>query len=97
MSDSEHTPEHGIVVYCTPFCGFCHAAKSLLHAKGTDFQEIDIFADPDRRQEMIARSGCKTVPQIFFGQRHIGGYDDLQALADSGELDALLAGLHACT
>lgn len=91
MSDSTHTMKPHIVIYSTPFCGFCTAAKALLNAKGVAFEEIDLFEDPARRQEMIERTGRRTVPQIFIGADHIGGYDDLQALDASGELDALLA------
>lgn len=82
----------GIVVYTTPFCGYCAAAKRLLAAKGAEFTEIDVMFDVERKREMIERSGRRTVPQIFIGDRHIGGYDDLSALDDSGELSQLLAG-----
>ena len=91
MTDSQHAGASGIVVYSSPFCGYCAAAKALLSAKGARFEEIDVVAEPDRRKEMIARSGRRTVPQIFFGTQHIGGFDDLQALDADGELDARLA------
>lgn len=81
-----------IIVYSTPFCGFCSAAKRLLSAKGAHFTEVDVMMDAERRQEMMQRSGRRTVPQIFIDGRHIGGYDDLSALDTSGELDALLRG-----
>jgi glutaredoxin 3 len=81
-----------IIVYTTPFCGYCYAAKRLLSSKGADFTEVNVMLDRDRRAEMIERSsGRRTVPQIFIGDRHIGGYDDLSALDSSGELDELLA------
>lgn len=84
--------EHGrVLVYTTPFCGYCSAAKRLLKAKGAEFTEIDVMFDAERRHEMIERSGRRTVPQIFIGARHIGGFDDLSALEDSGELGDLLA------
>jgi glutaredoxin 3 len=81
-----------IVVYSSPFCGYCAAAKALLTRKGADYTEIDVLAAPDRRREMIARSGGRmTVPQIFVGDTHVGGYDDLAALELQGKLDPLLA------
>jgi glutaredoxin 3 len=80
-----------IVVYTTPFCGYCGAAKRLLTSKGAEFTEIDVMFDAERKREMIERSGRRTVPQIFIGDRHIGGFDDLSALDDNGELDGLLA------
>lgn len=84
-----------IVVYTTPFCGYCGAAKRLLTSKGAEFTEIDVMFDAERKREMIERSGRRTVPQIFIGDRHIGGFDDLSALDDNGELDGLLAGAAA--
>ena len=84
--------EPRIVVYSTPFCGFCAAAKRLLTAKGADYAEIDVMMDPERRQEMLAKSGGRrTVPQIFIDGRHIGGFDELNALDKTGGLDPLLA------
>jgi glutaredoxin 3 len=81
-----------IVVYTTPFCGYCSAAKRLLSSKGAEFTEVDVMMDAERRAEMIQRSsGRRTVPQIFIGERHVGGYDDLSALDSSGELDELLS------
>ncbi|HEX6997031.1 MAG TPA: glutaredoxin 3 [Gammaproteobacteria bacterium] len=84
-------PRPAIVVYSSPFCGYCAAAKRLLRAKGAEFTEVDVLAEPERRAEMMQRSGRRTVPQIFIGERHIGGYDDLAALEARGELDPLLA------
>jgi glutaredoxin 3 len=82
---------HEVVVYTSPFCGYCSAAKRLLTKKGATFNEIDVMFDAARKREMIERSGGRrTVPQIFIGDRHIGGYDDLSALDARGELDALL-------
>lgn len=84
--------EPRIVVYTTPFCGYCAAAKRLLAAKGAEYTEIDVMMDSARRQEMLAKSnGRRTVPQIFIDGRHIGGFDDLDALDKAGELDPLLA------
>ena len=79
-----------IVLYTTPLCGFCFRAKKLLAAKGVDFDEIDVMMDPVKRQEMIERSGRRTVPQIFIDDRHVGGYDDLAAMDRAGNLDPLL-------
>jgi glutaredoxin 3 len=81
-----------VIVYSQPFCGYCSAAKRLLTAKGAPFTEIDVMMEAGRRDEMIERSGGRrTVPQIFIDGRHIGGFDDLNALDKAGELDALLA------
>lgn len=87
------TQKNSIVMYASPFCGYCSAAKWLLAEKGVEYTEIDVVAEPERRVEMIERSGRRTVPQIFIGARHVGGYDDLKALDASGELDALLSGV----
>jgi glutaredoxin 3 len=80
-----------VVVYSSPFCGYCGAAKRLLTDKGAQFAEIDVLFDPARKQEMVERSGRQTVPQIFIDGRHIGGFDDLSALDSTAELDGLLA------
>ena len=82
-----------VEIYTTPICGFCHAAKRLLTSKEVTFSEIDVMMAPNRRQEMMQRAGGRhTVPQIFIGATHVGGYDDLAALERAGRLDALLAG-----
>ena len=79
-------------IYTSPLCGFCHAAKRLLNEKGVNFSEIDVLAQPDRKPEMIQRAnGGRTVPQIFIGDTHVGGCDDLYALDRAGKLDSLLA------
>ncbi len=81
-----------IEIYTSPLCGFCHAAKRLLTQKGAEFDEIDVRANPERKPEMIQRAnGGRTVPQIFIGETHVGGCDDLFALEREGKLDALLA------
>ena len=82
-----------VEIYTSPTCGYCFAAKSLLTQKGVSFAEIDVVRAPERRQEMVERAkGRRTVPQIFVGETHVGGYDDLAALDRAGKLDALLAG-----
>lgn len=79
-----------IEIYTTPTCPYCHAAKALLGDKGMAFDEITVL-DPDLRAKMTERAnGRRTVPQIFIGDTHVGGYDDLAALERRGELDALL-------
>lgn len=81
-----------VEIYTSPLCGFCHAAKRLLNNKGVAYSEIDVFRDPSRKPEMIQRAnGGRTVPQIFVGDHHVGGCDDLYALEQAGKLDALLS------
>ena len=83
-----------IVIYTrSSYCSSCERAKALLKRKGVTFREVDIESDPGVRQELMTRTGQRTVPQIFIGERHVGGYDDLAALDRSGELDKLLAQL----
>ncbi len=80
-----------VEIYTSPLCGYCHAAKRLLTDKNASFSEIDVLADPARRKEMVQRAnGRRTVPQIFIGATHVGGYDDIAALDRAGKLDALL-------
>ncbi len=79
-----------VVIYTRPFCGYCAGALRLLRDKGIAFTEIEAGFDPARRKEMIERSGRSTFPQIFIGDTHIGGCDDLMALDGAGKLDALL-------
>ena len=81
-----------VLMYLTPWCPYCASARSLLQSKRVSVQEIDVAAQPSRRAEMIERSGRHTVPQIFIGERHIGGCDDLLELEAAGKLDPLLAG-----
>jgi thioredoxin reductase (NADPH) len=85
-----------ILMYTKPTCPFCEQAKELLRRKGQTWRELDIEADAALRDEMVERTRRKTVPQIFIGERHVGGYDDLAALEAAGELDPLLGiGFHA--
>ena len=77
-------------MYSTGWCPYCERARSLLESKQVEFEEIDVEARPDARAEMVARSGRRTVPQIFIGETHVGGSDDLHALEATGRLDPLL-------
>ena len=79
-----------VTIYTKPYCPYCMRALSLLQKKGVDFTEIEASSDPDKRREMMQRSGRATFPQIFIGERHIGGCDDMMALEFEGKLDALL-------
>jgi glutaredoxin 3 len=80
-----------VEVYTTPICPYCLSAKELLRRKGVPFLEINVAGEPQRRAEMIARAnGQTTVPQIFVGDAHLGGCDELYALEEAGELDRLL-------
>lgn len=86
-------PMAKVEIYTSPLCPYCWRAKRLLGEKGVAFEEIDLWADPSRRPEMVARAGGRTtVPQIFVDGRPIGGSDDLYELERRGELDRLLAG-----
>jgi glutaredoxin 3 len=79
-------------IYTTPICPYCVRAKSLLAKKGVAVEEVDVFMDAAARDEMLAKSGgARTVPQIFIGDTHVGGCDELYALEKAGELDPLLA------
>jgi glutaredoxin 3 len=80
-----------IVMYTTNWCPYCERARRLLNAKGVAFSEIDVESAPEKRAEMRSRSGRRSVPQIFIGDHHVGGSDDLAALEAAGKLDALLA------
>ena len=79
-----------VTIYTRPFCGFCGAALTLLRGKGLAFTEIEAGFDPVKRQEMISRSGRSTFPQVFVGDTHIGGCDELMALDKTGKFDLLL-------
>jgi len=82
-----------VEIYTSPFCGFCVAAKRLLKSKGVEFTEYNVGMSPTKRQEMMSRAnGGHTVPQIFIGDSHVGGCDELHALERAGKLDTMLAG-----
>jgi glutaredoxin 3 len=81
-----------VVIYTKPGCPYCSSAMALLNQKGAEFTEIVASNDPEKKQEMMQRSGGRaTFPQIFINGSHVGGCDDIQALERRGELDALLA------
>lgn len=79
-----------VTLYTTGHCPYCVNAKTLLTRKGATFEEIDVGSSPQRLAEMLQRSNRCSVPQIFIGEHHVGGFDDLAALERGGELDALL-------
>lgn len=81
-----------VKIYTTSICPYCEMAKQLLGRKGAAFEEIDVLGKPALRSEMREKSGRNTVPQIWIGERHVGGCDDLYELDRRGQLDALLAG-----
>jgi glutaredoxin 3 len=85
----EATMTH-VTIYTTPTCPYCIAAKALLKGKGVTFSEISIEGDRSAAAALAGRTGRRTVPQIFVGASHVGGFDDLRALEDAGGLDALL-------
>lgn len=81
-----------VLMYSTAVCPYCQRAEALLKARGvTEIEKVRIDLDPSRRDEMIARTGRRTVPQIFVGATHVGGFDDLSALDREGRLTPLLA------
>jgi len=83
-----------IVIYTTPFCPYCLRAKRLLAQKGATFEEIDVSGDWEARAKLVQKAGgLTTVPQIWIGDTHVGGSDELYALERAGKLDALLTGV----
>lgn len=80
-----------VTMYATDWCPYCQRAEALLRSKGVAFEKIDVDIQPGARQEMQTRSGRRSVPQIFIGDKHVGGCDDLHALDRAGGLDPLLA------
>ncbi len=87
MSEST-TPE--ILIYSGNRCAYCNAAKRLLDSKNANYTEINIDENPDKREEMMQRTQRRTVPQIYIGEMHVGGFDDLSELNHDGKLDELL-------
>ncbi len=97
MRDHKYTEGHmanatpQIEIYTSPTCGYCHAAKRILAQKGVSYTEINVLAQPDQRAVMQRRAnGGRTVPQIFIGGAHVGGYDEMAALDKRGGLDPML-------
>jgi len=79
-----------VLLYCTASCPFCQSAERLLAEKGARIEKVRVDLEPARRAEMVQKSGRRTVPQIWIGERHVGGCDDLYALEREGGLDPLL-------
>ena len=80
-----------VLIYTSSLCPYCHRAKELLRSKGAAFQEIDVTGDAKQRQLLITKSGRNTVPQIWIGDVHVGGCDDLHSLDREGRLDPMLS------
>jgi glutaredoxin 3 len=79
-----------VTIYTTPYCPYCHAAKALLKKKGVNFNEVDVQDGSLRQQMMLRANGRRTVPQIFIGETHVGGSDDIHELDRRGQLDPML-------
>nr|WP_240906165.1 glutaredoxin 3 [Thermomonas sp. HDW16] len=92
MSDA-NAPE--ITIYSTAICPYCVAAKNFLKSKGLGWTEVRIDTDPAEREKMVAKTRRTSVPQIFIGETHVGGYDDMMTLHREGKLEALLSGTGA--
>ncbi len=90
MNSESRSDQPTVTMYTRGFCGYCSAARKLLQSKGVHYEEIDVTLDAERRREAMNRSGRRTLPQIFIGDTHVGGYDDLAALEHDGRLDELL-------
>ena len=90
MNDATKAAAAAVLMYAKSWCPYCERARDLLQRKGVALQEIDIESQPGQREDMIRRCGQYTVPQIFIGERHVGGSDDLYELDAAGGLDALL-------
>ncbi len=92
MSDAVVADKPEIILYITAICPYCVAAKNFLKSKGQSWTEVRIDTDPAAREKMMAATRRTSVPQIFIGATHVGGYDDLVALHRAGKLEPLLAG-----
>ena len=92
---AQSPPAPAITIYTSAICGYCSAAKNFLKSKGLQWNEVRIDLDSAERERMLARARRTSVPQIFIGETHVGGYDDLMALHRAGTLEALLAGAAA--
>ena len=93
MTETATKPD--IVLYTSAICPYCVAAKNFLKSKNQSWSEVRIDIDPDAREAMMARTRRTSVPQIFIGDTHVGGYDDMMALHRAGKLEPLLAGTDA--
>ena len=92
MSQAQTANEAVVTLYGTAYCPYCMAARRLLKLKGVPYTEFNLDSEPAKRVEMEQRSGRQSVPQIFINDRHVGGFDELNALERSGELDNWLVG-----
>lgn len=92
MNDQQTTRHAPITLYTSAVCGYCVAAKNFLKSRGLEWTEVRIDLDPAERQRMVERARRTSVPQIFIGETHVGGYDDLVALQREGKLEGLLGG-----
>lgn len=88
MSESA---QQEILLYTGNRCAYCNAAKRLLDSKGAEYTEVNVDEDPDKRDEMVERTQRRTVPQIYIGELHVGGFDELSELSHDGKLDELLS------
>jgi glutaredoxin 3 len=91
LNDPQTPAQPPITLYTSAVCAYCVAAKNFLKGRGLEWDEVRIDLDPDERERMVERTGRTSVPQIFIGETHVGGYDDLIALHRAGKLDPLLA------
>jgi len=89
---SHADPAPDITIYTSAICGYCTAAKNFLRSRGLHWREVRIDTDPAQREKMVALAKRTSVPQIFIGGVHVGGYDDMMALHRAGKLESLLAG-----
>jgi glutaredoxin 3 len=92
LSQLAAVPSRIITLYTSAMCGYCSAAKNFLRSKGLEWTEVRVDLDPSARERMTAMARRTSVPQIFFGDTHVGGYDDMIALHRAGKLDDLLSG-----
>ncbi|WP_144898767.1 glutaredoxin 3 [Luteimonas cucumeris] len=91
MNPQTANPQPEITIYTSAICAYCVAAKNFLKSRGLEWNEVRIDTDPSQREKMMALTRRTTVPQIFIGQTHVGGYDDMMALHRAGKLEPLLA------
>lgn len=92
MNDPQTASHAPITLYTSAVCAYCMAAKNFLKSRNLEWSEVRIDLDPAERERMVERAGRTSVPQIFIGETHVGGYDDLVALQRAGKLDGVLAG-----